>query len=240
MENSVLDIIKQDEYRSLDYSIDTVGTLIHEVIKLHKQFSEKFIELNGALCLNFKKTLVRDVVEQVDDSDTFVINQEFHSLLNTYLRKIDQLIIDIDLEYTYNKFDFRLRVKQLESIIYKLCHYNSGKEESGRLPLNKCLNDLLGFRIMMPGFQHGCESFSKMCQHIEKFYKIKYRNSSKGDYKATHVYFYGGSNKNFPWELQIWLPEDYMGNYESHAKHKQEYIKSAKIHKQALRSQGGV
>lgn len=54
---------------------------------------------------------------------------------------------------------------------------------------------------------------------------------SKGDYRATHIYFYGKSNKNFPWELQIWKPEDYENNYDSHEKHKQEYKKSAKIHK---------
>jgi hypothetical protein len=225
--------IPSDEYKHTDYDIDKLCSLIYEISNIHKTFSEEHNSLNP---FNLKKTLVRDIVEQVDDSQTYIINKEFHAVLNNYSNKVDRLMIEIDLDYTYNEFDFRLRIKQPESIIYKLGHYNSGKQENGKLPLNKCLNDLLGFRIMMAGFKHDCEIFAKMCSVIEKTYKIKYRNSSKGEYSATHVYFYGDSNKNFPWELQIWLPEDFDTNYESHAAHKQEYIKSAKIHKQAFES----
>ncbi len=97
------------------------------------------------------------------------------------------------------------------------------------------MNDLLGFRISLEGFDHECEEFKKMCRIIKKFYKIKYIDSSKGEYKATHIYFYGNNNKFYPWELQIWLPEDFQTNYDSHEKHKQEYIKSASIHKDAFK-----
>ena len=231
MGESEFSLIAKQEYLDLDYAIDKLCSVIHEIIHLHNDFSLKFSSLNH---FNLKKTLVRDIMEQVDDSNTYIINKEFLLVLNSYLSKLDKLTIDIDLEYTYGDYDFRIRVKQPESIIYKLGHYNSGKQEKGKIPLNKCLNDLLGFRIIMPGFRHDCELFFKMCSLIEENYKIKYRNSSKGDYKATHVYFYGDNNKNFPWELQIWLPEDRAKNYESHAKHKQEYTMSAKIHKQAL------
>ncbi|MFP3509836.1 hypothetical protein SB775_09260 [Peribacillus sp. SIMBA_075] len=231
MSETALKLLESSEYTELDYAIHKICSLMIEIIQIHKDFSQEWREVNQ---FNLKKTLIRDIVEPVDDSNAYFINEEFHSVLKSYLSKIDQLTIDIDLEYTYSEYDFRLRVKQPESIIYKLGHYNSGKTENGRFPLNKCLNDLLGFRIIMPGFIHDCELFSKMCNVFENDYKIKYRNSSKGEYIATHIYFYGDNNKNFPWELQVWLPEDFENNYESHAKHKQEYIKSAKIHKQAF------
>jgi hypothetical protein len=224
-------IIPSKDYLTSDYAIEKLSSLIYSIAQIHNDFSKENVSSNP---FNLKKTLVRDIVEQMDEGDTYQINKKFHNFLNNYLSKVDQLTIDIDLDYTYSEFDFRLRVKQPESIIYKLGHYNSGKQENGKLPLNKCLNDLLGFRVSMPGFKHDCTFFSKLCDFIEKTYKIKYRNSSKGEYIATHLYFYGDSNKNFPWELQIWLPEDYQNNYDSHAKHKQEYIKSANIHKHAL------
>lgn len=223
-------LLENPEYQESDYAIDKLCFLIHEIINIHVDFSHRFNEFNH---YNFKKTLVRDVVEQFQGSESYIINKDFHSVLNEYLSNIEKLTIDIDLEYTYSDFDFRLRVKQPESIIYKLSHYNSGKKENGRLPLNKCLNDLLGFRIIVPHFKHDCDLFYHMCSYIEEFYKIKYRNASKGEYNATHVYFYG-NNRSFPWELQIWLPEDFQTNYDSHEKHKQEYIKSASIHKQAF------
>lgn len=231
MGNTVFDLLSTPEYIQSDYAIDKLCNLIHELISIHREFSDQNILTNN---FNLKKTLVRDIVEQVEDAETYIIKKDFYSTLNGYLTKLDELTIDIDLEYTYSTFDFRLRVKQPESIIYKLAHYNSGKQENGKFPLNKCLNDLLGFRIIIPNFIHNCELFSKMCDFIQESYKIRYRNSSKGEYKATHIYFYGDNNKSFPWELQIWLPEDYKSNYDSHARHKQEYIKSAMIHKQAL------
>lgn len=231
MSNNVLTILTEHEYKTSPYPIDVLCQLIFEIINLHREFSKKLLSLNR---FNFKKTLVRDIVKMVDDSETYIIDNDFHIFLNDYLMHLDQLTVDIDLEYTYSEFDFRLRVKQTESIIYKIGHYFSGKQENGRIPLNKCLNDLLGFRIILPEFKHECSLFKKMCEFIEDTYRIKYINSSKGNYNATHVYFLGESNKNFPWELQIWLPNDYHNNYESHAKHKQEYLKSAKIHKQAL------
>jgi hypothetical protein len=229
--DKTLSLLETPEYTKLDYAIDVICQVIHEIIDLHEEFSSSLISESP---FNLKRTQVSDIVEQVDESNTYIIDKRFHSFLNRYLTKVDELTIHIDLVYTYSDLDFRLRVKQPESIIYKLVHYYSGKQEKGKLPLNKCLNDLLGFRVILPNFKHDCTLFKKMCSYIERTYKIKYRNSSKGEYKATHVYFYGDNNKNFPWELQIWLPEDYEKNYDSHEKHKQEYIKSAKIHKQAL------
>lgn len=59
----------------------------------------------------------------------------------------------------------------------------------------------------------------------ETFPKERYRciDSSKGEYRATHLYFRDG-NYTFPWELQIWGSCDEKSNLISHKKYKQEYI----------------
>ncbi|MDY7044439.1 hypothetical protein RVS70_09500 [Virgibacillus sp. M23] len=225
-------LLRDNSVDQVQYDIITLNSLIFDLIKIHNSFSYNMREINN---LNLNKKLVKHILNQIDETNTYLISYEFRSILNEYVSELEFLTIDIDLEYTYNKLDFRLRIKQLESIIYKLIHYNTGKKEKGEIPLNKCLNDLLGFRVCVEGFDHDCSVFKEMCDFIAKDYKIRYRNSSKGEYRATHVYFYGDSNKNFPWELQIWLPEDFKTNYESHEEHKQEYKKSAKIHKEAFK-----
>jgi hypothetical protein len=224
-----LSLLLESRQQNVSYDIGRLCGVIYEIIDLHKEYAQQ--DINN---YNLRKTLVNHILEQVDDTDTYIINKDFHTTLNKYLSHVDRLTIESELEYTYSDLDCRVRVKQQESIIYKIGHYHSGKAESGKLPLNKCLNDLVGFRVVLPDFNHTCQSFEEMCSYIGKNYRIKYRNSSKGEYKATHVYFYGAGNMNFPWELQIWLPEDHANNYESHNKHKQGYKESAKIHKESF------
>jgi len=64
-------------------------------------------------------------------------------------------------------------------------------------------------------------------------------DGSKGKYRATHIYFYGDNNKNFPWELQIWKPDDFETNEESHKFHKQEYVAWAADYKNSFEEDGG-
>lgn len=219
------------DHKNVEYRITNLYDIINDIIQIHRVLSAKFLEINR---FNLKKTLVKDIVYQLNENK-FIINKDFIETVKAYLNVLDRLTVDVDLEYTYADFDFRLRVKQLESVIYKLHRYNFIKDEAGKIPINKCLNDLLGFRVVIPNFSHDCMIFENMCEFIRKNYKIRYINASKGDYRATHIYFHGDSNKNFPWELQIWLPDDHETNHESHAKHKQDYIKSAEIYKEALK-----
>lgn len=53
---------------------------------------------------------------------------------------------------------------------------------------------------------------------------LKCIDSSKKEYKATHIYF-KQDNFNFQWELQIWNKIDEVNNIISHEKYKQDYAK---------------
>lgn len=112
------------------------------------------------------------------------------------------------------------RVKTQNSIELKIQNYNSSTHEYGKVPVNKCINDLFGVRIILSSVL----SHDEILNFINETYGGKYKciNSSKLEYKATHIYF-KEDNYSFQWELQIWNIKDQESNFESHRKHKQAY-----------------
>jgi len=207
-----------------------IKSLIYEINNIHNTFSKNWNEKFNTYPLNLNKKQVRDVCNILYD-DIFFIHETFFSNLREYMTKLDELIVSLDLDYTYNNFDFRSRVKQKESVVNKLKYYMVGKEGRGAYSINKCLNDLLGFRIVVEEFNHNCEIFDKICLEIQSDVNIKKINSSKNGYIGTHIYFYGNNNQFFPWELQVWNPTHAKSNDYSHSMYKQEYTKWANIYK---------
>ena len=120
------------------------------------------------------------------------------------------------------------RVKTHNSIEYKIQSYKTSQHEFGQVPINKCMNDLFGVRIILD-FP---VTLPEIQQFIDTQYAGKYRciDSSKGEYKAVHLYF-REDNWTFPWELQIWRKDDVETNFASHKKYKQEYTTWEKARK---------
>lgn len=114
------------------------------------------------------------------------------------------------------------RVKATNSIEYKINNYMSIKHEYGKVPINKCFNDIYGIRIILDK----AVEYEDIKDFIEKYNyaKIKCYNASKQDYVATHLYF-KKNNYSFQWELQIWNKEYEKSNILSHALYKQDYTK---------------
>ncbi|GGJ11607.1 GTP pyrophosphokinase [Paenibacillus hunanensis] len=210
---------------------------------MHKEASSNFFESLKSESINFNKKSVNYVIDESQSS----IKTSFIGLIQEYHEYISSLIIDIEYEYEYPCFDFRARVKQKDSIINKLLHYKVNKEEVGGVPINKCLNDLLGFRITVENFDYDNQDIYNLCNSIKNEYRINGRNSSKDEYKATHIYFYG-EYKYFPWELQIWNPNDAINNEISHKNHKskrqyihwpQTYVESMETESESYSVEGG-
>ncbi|WP_270613221.1 hypothetical protein [Coprococcus sp. AM97-35] len=111
-----------------------------------------------------------------------------------------------------------MRIKQLNSIEYKISRYNTG-DLKGKVPINKCLNDLFGVRIIIDSsFTH-----DDLADHLKaKYSMLKLTNASKNGYIASHLYFMM-DNQLFPWKLQIWQKQDEMNNLASHKLYKQDY-----------------
>jgi len=185
---------------------------------------------------NLKKKQIRhitEVTEVINQSALFMITDSFYYLLKKYTERLKFVLAQTDLEYDFSDLDFRARIKEPASIVGKIKYYRVGKTEEGKMAIQKCLNDLLGFRITVDTFEHTNKNFTLLCEYLTHNYPnmITARDASKGDYKATHVYFFGESNKFFPWELQIWKRCDAINNDTSHSLHKQEYTEWAKIYK---------
>ncbi len=210
-----------------------IQRIIREICEMHERFSHFWLNDAQDDPINMKKTEIRHICDVYNHDGMFILHNEFYTIFNDYIRKLEDLIIETDLDFDYSDYDLRMRVKQNESIVNKIRYYRIGKEGEGRYSLKKCLNDLFGIRILVPGFKHSDEEFHNLCRELQNAYRIKFRDSSKQEYKATHVYFEGSENKFFPWELQIWNPNDVEKNMISHEKHKQEYISWAKHYKES-------
>ena len=101
-------------------------------------------------------------------------------------------------------------------------YYAEKKHEYGKISINKCVNDILGIRLIF----NEEENLHEIMNYINKKYNnLKSIDSSKDGYVATHAYFIKNDNSKFQWELQLWNKKDVENNKECHEKYKQEYTK---------------
>lgn len=163
--------------------------------------------------INLKKSLIKDLNSRDRIMDTIFEYRDY----------INKNIINFSLNIQrccFSTVRINTRVKAQNSIEYKIYNYQEN-HENGNIPINKCLNDIYGIRIIT-NKKVKYEDIQKIVS--EKYKNLKCIDSSKGSYKAIHIYF-KDDNCSFPWELQIWNQEDEKSNLESHKKYKQGYTK---------------
>jgi len=189
---------------------DDLKDLIDYIQSVYTEVTHEWLE-GAHVRTNLKKSQVSDI-----DIDGAIYKNimEYVWLLNEKSACITlQLSFVCDCQVT-------ARVKAQNSIEYKIQNYKTARHEFGRIPINKCVNDLFGVRIILD-FPL---TFEAIQTFVENTYQDKYKciNSSKLDYKAVHLYF-KENNESFPWELQIWNRCDVERNFKSHKRYKQEY-----------------
>ena len=179
------------------------------LIEKHNQISEEwsiYCDQNDIDMFNQKRVQVIDFQE----------NKYLYSVVKEY---IVFLIRKDDLMDFFNKINVRWRIKTVNSVHSKISKYINNNIEKGRVPVFKCLNDVIGTRIITENEF----SFEEINSFIEKNYNgLKCISASKNGYKATHIYF-KTDNKHFQWELQIWSKNNEISNIKSHIKHKEAY-----------------
>lgn len=171
--------------------------------------------------INQKKMLVKDINENNNILNTIL---NYRSFINESNLDLKMAFAELNL-----KDEINTRVKAQNSIEYKINNYMIEKHKFGKVPMNKCFNDLYGIRII---FKEDIDH-NIIKNFIEKKYKkkIKCIDSSKEEgYVATHVYF-KNNNYSFLWELQIWDKSHEKSNIELHEQYKQEYTKWEKENK---------
>lgn len=179
----------------------------------YTDLSDKWEESNYYAKINWKNTLVYELLE----------NEKTLNIIFNYREFINENNIKLVMDFKQFNTDIakvNIRAKLRNSIEFKIKNYILN-HENGEIPINKCLNDLFGIRII-------CKKEISNTQINEliknKFPNLKCIDSSKKDYKATHIYF-KKDNFSFPWELQIWNEINEKNNIYSHEKYKQDYVR---------------
>lgn len=188
------------------YQYENLVDIIFKINKLHYSFSS---ELETLLYFNLKKSVSSVVIDNT-------IDRKFQELIASYKAELNKNIFRIS-EIQSKFIGIRYRIKQAESISEKIIYYMGEAHEFGKIPLNKCLNDFLGFRIIV----NDLDSIYAILKSDDRISDVKTYFRKDGDYRGIHLYFKNGNNKFFPWELQIWDEAHSLSNEISHKEHKQ-------------------
>lgn len=193
--------------------LEELDKLINFIQIEYMQLTDKWEQSSNYFKINLKNNLVCDLLDNQLILDTIVNYREFINQNNIQLATAF-------IKFNSNNAKVNTRTKAKNSIEFKIKNYTENHED-GKVPISKCFNDLFGIRII-------CEEdlmFNEISKLIDtKYEKLKCIDSSKGEYKATHIYF-KKDNYAFQWELQVWNKKDEINNINSHAKYKQDYIK---------------
>lgn len=199
--------------------LNELENLIHFIQNEYIIFNEEWKNSIYYTKINLKNNLIIDLTNNEEMLNAVFNYREFINENNI------RLLLDFK-QFNTEKSKVNIRTKAKNSIEYKIKNYIENHED-GKIPINKCLNDLFGIRII-------CTNPIEKNQISElvksKFKNIKCIDSSKQNYKATHIYF-KEDNFNFQWELQIWNKKDEVNNINSHEKYKQDYVKWEKENK---------
>ncbi|PTJ64918.1 MULTISPECIES: hypothetical protein [Staphylococcus] len=208
------------ENKDIDYFC--IIEVIKVINKHHIKYTEDFLK-NYPKPVHLKKKRVDDII--TGQANDYALDFLFEDYLTKYCKKLafTQLLIKQEIS-SIASYEFTLRVKQPESRLSKLLTYRFEKAEEGKLPVNKCLNDLFGCRIILE-FNNINDAYDILKQKLKDYDFIKLNKKDSQGYKAIHIYFEGSNKKYFPWELQIWHKDNELSNKESHANHKQSYLK---------------
>lgn len=193
--------------------LEELDKLINFIQTEYIQLTSKWEQSEYYTKINLKSNQVCDLLENKIILDTIVNYREFINQNNI------QLLMDFK-KFNSQKATVNIRTKAKNSIEFKIENYIKN-HENGKVPISKCFNDLFGIRIICAEEL----SFDEVLELINsKYNNLKCIDSSKNDYKATHIYF-KKDNYAFQWELQVWNKLDEVNNINSHEKYKQDYVK---------------
>lgn len=213
-----MDLVTLDVGYELD--IDDYKIIFNILNEEHNKYCKDWISSNEEK-FNLKRKCVCDIY-----TGSKGIEETFKKYMNSFLVDLNCLDFKI-MENIYDVYDFNLyvrrRTKEYASIIYKL--HKKSNQDNGKYPIQKCLNDLLGYRIVDKNYNNNIDNIIEHLEHLRHNKgRIKHINRNNDGYKGYHIYFLGPDNYSFPIELQIWDSEDEQRNMELHNMYKQEYF----------------
>ena len=118
--------------------------LIDELLSSYFEINTKWKSLEGIYPFNLKKKTIADIQNSNGIWENILAYRKYMAIQQLeILQKINSIQSDENR--------ITVRIKQLNSIEYKISRYNTG-DLKGKVPINKCLNDLFGVRIIIDSF----------------------------------------------------------------------------------------
>lgn len=181
-------MIIQDK-RYTEFYKDIIS-LVDFISAEHQRFSQKF-ELTHNL-INLGRKRLDDVLSASRRDEAFI------NLVKDYVHQVGEWGYSVSIPLVSSALSVRFRGKSIESTLNKL-HYYMVEKEHG-IALNKIINDLMGFRIIVD-VDINYDSIRKVLEEERK--SIIFRPYVRRDegYHALHLYFKNNNNRYFPWEL---------------------------------------
>lgn len=206
--------------------INYIKSVILIMNKYHLRYSQSFFE-KYPKPFNLKKKQINYVIE--GQKDKFDMDFVFEDYISSYCKKLTftQLLITQEVK-KLDEYEFSSRVKQPQSRLSKLLTYRFEKQEQGKSPINKCLNDLFGCRIILT-YDDIEATYDIIDSEVKEITNVKVTKKNNDDYEAIHIYCKGLDNTYFPWEIQIWHSDKVESNKISHERHKQSYLEWSEI-----------
>ena len=208
---------------------------VRDINELHKNFANVFYDSFYSSKFNLKNVTINNVLFEQK------FNSSFLEYLDIYHRELNNYIwIKSDFSEKFLFWDARIRVKQKDSIYNELIFYGE-KVERGRIPIQKCLNDLLGFRLIIDDFDCTDKSYKNLLASLKTDLNLmKCYDRNVDGYKGSHIYFKNKNNFYYPWELQLWNSSDAKLNEKSHKGHKskRDYLNWPKKYKEGRIQKG--
>lgn len=212
------------------YNITQYKQIVDILYEEHKKHTAQWLEDIEKNPYNLKKLQVRDVCSSNPENIDGFIKEDFLSYVDNYKSGLGLLYLKVVYK-VYKEVGLTLggRIKNDDSILLKL--HRKRFEDEGRFPLNKYLNDLLGFRIIDSNYENNKKYLFSYVEALKsQKQRLRHKFRENGSYKGYHIYFMGNNNYAFPMELQIWDISNEKINLTSHEMYKKDYTYWPKIY----------
>lgn len=201
-----------------EINLETYKSIINIIYEEHNNTTKSWLEKQEKT-YNLTNKNISDIYNISENSE--YIENDFKEYIDSYINILDKLYAKIMVRINKeNNLIIRGRVKSIDSINFKISR--KSKQQNGKFPVSKCLNDLLGLRIIDSNYNENIKLLKNYLNETQHK-RIKHLNRENNDYKAYHIYFKGLDNTFFPIELQIWNKENEEINLKSHEIYKKEY-----------------
>lgn len=198
-----------------EQSFNQLTRIIEYINESHLTFSNQHKDF-------FQWNLKTKRIDSLFDDEIYVVDAEFMQYVYEYTNLLRSLYPELlDFFTGVSSIDYRIRIKERGSIDGKVYRYSLSNHQDGKISINKCLNDLVGFRVIIKGFNNKLAHYRADLEKICKGLSIRFVPRHIDDYDGIHLYFRNKNNQFFPWELQIWDADDEHTNNLSHELHRE-------------------